>query len=256
VISNLSRAAAAAAVLVTFVSFRVARADDLPKADTILDKNMEATGGKEAHQKVKNRVTKATIEISAAGLKGEITIYAAAPNKLYVVTELTGVGKIEEGSDGKVAWSVNPMTGPRIKDGTEKETALRRADFEGESNWRKHTKKAESKGEDTVDGKACYVIEITTDEGQTKTHYYDKSSYLLIKSSGTEKTPNGDIQIESIFSDFKKVDGITMPFKTKQSALGTEFTVTIDKVEHNVQIPDNRFDLPDDIKKLVGKSDK
>jgi hypothetical protein len=63
----------------------------------------------------------------------------------------------------------------------------------------------------------------------------------------------GDIPVETIVSDYKKVDGISLPFKSVQKALGSEFTVTLEKVEHNAKLPDNRFDLPDDIKQLIKK---
>ncbi len=44
---------------------RAALADDpLPKADDVLDQFVEATGGKAAYEKIKNRVSKGTMEIS------------------------------------------------------------------------------------------------------------------------------------------------------------------------------------------------
>jgi len=253
---KIARRLAAVTFLAVFVMVQPVRAQTLPKGEDILDKNLEATGGKAAREKCKNRVEKGTIEITSIGIKGEVTIFAAAPNKMYFVTKLEGIGQIEEGCDGKVAWSINPTTGPRIKEGAERDSALRRADLEADANWRKYTKKAECTGEETVDGKPCYKVELTMTDGQTRTHCYDKSSYLLLKSSGAEKTANGDVNAESVFSDFRKVDGVLLPFKTKQTVISTEIIVTIDKVEHNVEIPENRFDLPGDIKKLAAKPSK
>jgi hypothetical protein len=167
---------------------------------------------------------------------------------------LAAIGKIEEGCDGTVAWSNNPNTGARIKEGAEKDTAMRRADFYSAVNWRKHFKKAECVGEETVEGKPCYKVNLTTKDDQVKNQYFDKATGLLIKAAGTEKSPMGDIPAESVFSDYRKVDGITMPFKTVQKALSQEIIVTLEKVEHDVKLPANKFDLPEDIKKL--QSDK
>jgi Protein of unknown function (DUF620) len=233
-----------------------AHAQGLPKGEEIVDKSLAATGGKEAYEKCKNRVAKGSMELAGLGVKGNLTIYAAGPNKTYVEVDLPGVGKIEEGCDGAVAWSNNPATGPRLKEGAEKTSALRQADFDGEVNWRKHYKKAECVGDADVEGKACYKLQMTTSDDQVKTHYYDKSSYLLLKATGTEMSPNGNLTVENLLSDYKKVDGLLIPFKTRQKVLTQEIVITLDKVEHNVKLPENRFDLPDEIKKLAEKEKK
>ncbi len=252
----ISRRACAVAAVAIIVLAQPARAQTLPKGEEILDKNFEASGGKAAHEKIKSRVTKGTIEVASNNIKGDVVIYSALPGKFRFETELAGIGKIVEGSDGKIAWSLSPITGPRLKDGTEKESALRRADLEGEANWRKHIKKVECTGEDTVEEKPCYKVEVTTDDGQVKTQFYDKSSYLLIKSAGKEKTINGDLDVEAILSDYRKVDGLMLPFKTRQKVISNEVVITLDKIEHNVDIPESTFQTPDEIKKLVEKADK
>ncbi len=41
---------------------------DLPTADTVMNQYIEATGGKAAYEKLKNRVATGTIEIPAANI--------------------------------------------------------------------------------------------------------------------------------------------------------------------------------------------
>jgi hypothetical protein len=248
-----------ALVLAIFCAGAVARpaaAQGLPKGEEILEKYIAATGGKAAYEKCKNRIAKGTLDIASAGIQGPMTIYAAAPNKMYMEAELGGIGKIEDGTDGQVAWSISAVQGPRLKKGAEKVSTLRNADFYGVINWRKRFKKVECVGEQSIDGKPCYKLELTTPEGQLHTHYYDKSSNLLLKSTTTQETQNGKLPVESSFSDFKKVDDLLMPFKTKQKVLGQEVVIALEKVEQNVKLPENRFDLPDEIKKLVEKEKK
>jgi hypothetical protein len=45
---------------------------DLPTADTVLNQYIEATGGRAAYEKLKNRVSTGTIELPAANIKGTI----------------------------------------------------------------------------------------------------------------------------------------------------------------------------------------
>ena len=70
----------------------------------MLAQYIEATGGKAAYEKIKNRTSTGTIEIPAANIKGKIQIFQAAPNLVSVVTEIGPVGKTTQATDGKSAW--------------------------------------------------------------------------------------------------------------------------------------------------------
>jgi hypothetical protein len=61
----------------------VLAAADLPKGETLLDKYIEATGGKAAYARIHSDMTTGTMEFKAMGLKGKITTYAAEPDKKY-----------------------------------------------------------------------------------------------------------------------------------------------------------------------------
>jgi len=93
--------------------------DALPSAETVLNHFLEATGGRAAYEKLHNQVQHGTVEFSAQGIKGSMTIYEAAPDQNRIVIELAGIGKIEQGSSNGVAWENSVLQGPRIKDGQE-----------------------------------------------------------------------------------------------------------------------------------------
>src|SRR5262252_4932208 len=76
-----------------------------PTGEAIVDKSVEATGGRAAWEKLKTEVAKGSLELTAMGMKGDLTIYKAAPNKSYTVIDFPGFGKAEEGSNGQVAWA-------------------------------------------------------------------------------------------------------------------------------------------------------
>ena len=242
-----------AALLVAATGARLLAADDLPKAETILDKYIEVTGGKAAYQKYHSSIQTGTMEMGAMGLKGKITSYHAEPNKIYTEVELEGIGKMLDGFDGQVAWSSNSIQGPHVKEGTERAQAMQSAQFNSELNWRDMYKQAETKGVETVDGKDCYKVVLTPKEGSPMTQYYDKTSGLMVKMTMTAQGPMGEIQIETVPSDYRKEGDILIPHKMAQKAAGQEFTITVDSVKHNPEIPKDRFDLPDDIKALVNK---
>ena len=64
----------------------------------------------------------------------------------------------------------------------------------------------------------------------------------------------GDIPVELIASDYKDFGGILEPAKVTQKTGPQEFTITLDSVEVNPDIPAARFDLPPDVRILVDKT--
>jgi hypothetical protein len=228
-------------------------ADKLPKADVILDKYVEVTGGKAAYGKLKNRITKATFEIPAQGLKADLTVYSARPNKMYTLLESDALGKIEKGTDGEVAWESNMMAGPQIKEGDEKTFLMREATFDSATQWRKLYKKVECVGLETVDDQPCYKVVLTPADGTSMTRYYNKQSGLLVKVEMSVTTPMGTIPLESYVSDYKAVDDVLLPHKVRTIATGVERLITIQSIEHNIEMPKDRFKLPEDVQVLVDK---
>ena len=243
----------ATAFLISSVAL-VAADESLPKAETILDHFVEVTGGKTAYEKRHNQVEHGTLELTGKGIKGVITIYQAAPNKDLAVIEIEGIGKIESGSDGSVPWEKSVLQGARIKQGQEKADALRDATFNAPLHWRDLYATAETAGTAAVDSHECYKVVLTPKEGKPVTQYYDKQSGLLLKSTTVRTTPMGDIAAEVLLDDYQKEGDMLSPHKVINKAAGQEFQVRITSTEVNVEVPNSRFDLPDEIKALLQKS--
>jgi len=244
--------AACAVVVLAAAGARLRAADELPKAETILDKSVEATGGKAAFEKMHNMVITGSMEVAAMGIKGTMVITKAEPDKDLVEIELAGIGSIKQGYDGKVAWEINPMQGARIKDGGEKASTMREAHFH-EENWRDQYKKVETVGAETVEGKDCYKLVLTPNEGTAVTQYFDKKTGLLVKSTTTVTTPNGEFDASTVFSDYRKEGDLLVLHKIQQSAGGQDVAITFDTYKFNVDLAKDKFDLPDDIKALIKK---
>jgi hypothetical protein len=227
--------------------------DALPKAETILDRFVEVTGGKAAYQKRKTEVATGTLEFTAQGLKGSLTRYSADPDKSYSSLDIEGVGKIEMGSGGGIAWEKSAILGPRLKSGDEKAQSLREGTFNAQLNWRKVFPKVETLGTETIDGEECYKVLLTPAQGKPETSYYQKKSGLEVKTSTIAVNQMGEVPVEVVLSDYKNFDGVLVPTKVLQKAAGQEFTLTILTVKTNEEIPADRFDPPAEIKALMNK---
>jgi len=228
----------------------------LPPADTVLNRYVEVTGGRAALEKRHNEVQHGTIELAALGLKGKVTVYEAEPDKNRVSAEIDGVGKIESGSNGDVAWENSAVQGPRVKQGQERTDALRDAAFNAVLSWRKLYSKAETTGAETTETHDCYKVVLTPKDGNPTTEFFDKKSGLLIKTAVKRTTAMGEITAEIVYDDYKKDGDLLAPHKIIQRAAGQEFQIVVESTEFNTNLPKDAFDPPAEVQALLKKSNQ
>jgi hypothetical protein len=229
-------------------------ADSLPSAESVLDRYVQVTGGKQAYANRKTEIAHGTLEFPGLGIKGSMTRWAAEPDKYYYAVDIEGLGKMETGVNGPIAWENTALLGPRLKSGVERAEAIREASINASANWRKMYPKVENQGIETIDGEECFKVVMTPAEGQPLIGYYQKKSGLQVKITTVASTQMGDIPVELIASDYKDFGGILEPAKVTQKTGPQEFTITLDSVEVNPDIPAARFDLPPDVRILVDKT--
>jgi hypothetical protein len=227
--------------------------EGLPKAESILDHWVEATGGRAAWEKRRNVIEHGVIDFTGRGLKGTLTIYQAAPDKNVEIIELEGIGQIESGSNGDVAWENSALQGPRIKQGIERTNALRDGSFNSQLYWQKLYAKVDTAGAETVNGHECYKIVLTPGEGQPTTEFFDKKSGLLVKTMATRTSQLGDISGEILYDDYRKDGEVLAPHRMINRFAQQEFQIQIQNVESNVDLPKDRFDLPAEVQALLTK---
>ena len=215
-----------------------------PTVDQILDKYVEAIGGRKAIEKITSRVTTGTFEISTMGLKGEMEIYAKAPNKALTIQNLSGVGEIRDGYDGKIAWSQNPMMGLREKSGAELAAIVRASDIHAPIKTRQLYSRLELKGKEKVGNRETYVIMATPTEGAPVKMYFDMQTGLIARTDTDIDTPQGQFRIENTMDDYREVDGVKIAFTMRQESSVASAVIKVTEVKHNVAIDDSKFTKP------------
>jgi len=223
---------------------------ELPSGESIMDKFIEATGGVDAHKKIKNTVARGTFDFVAMGIKADMTIYTSEPNLHLSEVEIPGMGKMLEGVDGKIAWGYSAMQGPTIKEGKEAEEALNNATFQ-DHDWRAKYSSAKTEGLETVEGEECYKVTVTPKAGNPRTHYYSKETCLLVRIDSTTETAMGVLSVETVNKDYREVDGVLVPFQIINSFAGQTMKMTLTEVKSNVDIPKSTFEPPEEVKALL-----
>ena len=230
-----------------------APAANLPAGKEVLEKYIEATGGRAAYEKVKSRVSHTTLEAPTMGIKGKVTIYQVAPDKGYIESVIEGVGKVEQGTDGTIAWERSSMMGGRILQGAEKDALMRTLNINSELHPETYYKSIQTVGTQDVGGKPAYKVELTTPAGTKETRFYDQQSGLLVRTESVQQSQMGEMKVAGTPGEYMTVDGIKMPKTVTQEMMGQKITLTIDKVEHNVDVPADKFAIPAEVKAQAEK---
>ena len=221
-----------------------AKADAMPSVDQILDKYVQALGGKAAIEKVTSTLITGTFELPAMGMSGSLEIYAKAPNKNAIVINLSGFGLIQSGFNGTIAWSQDPQSGLRELTGAELADTKRDAEFHKDIKLKQVYPKMTLTGKDKVGERDAYVIEATPADGKPEKMYFDTQTGLLLRRDIDRESPQGAAHVETYFEDYKETGGVKTPFTIKIVRPEISFTLKTTEVKQNVPIDDAKFNKP------------
>lgn len=227
-----------------------AKTDDKPKisVDELMTKTIDALGGEANLRKINSRVTEFEMDFVSQGLKGKGSNYEKAPYSTFSKSEITALGKniatIEEYFDGASGGEKTTFSEAETYTGQKLEDVKYKANFYGILDWKKDNAKAEITGTEKVGDEEAYVLRIKPEKANAITFYISTKTFLPVKqtsiivsSTSAQKTP-----YTTTMSDYRKVDGVMIPFKTVSENPGMGETVTyVKSVKHNVKIDDGKF---------------
>ena len=216
----------------------------MPTVDQVLDKYVQAIGGKAAIQKQTSRVGKGTFEVPTFGASGPIEIYAKAPNRTFSTINIDGFGVVQQGFTGTAGWSSDPQNGLRELSGGELAAAKLDAEFYRDVKLKELYPKMELKGKEKLASGEAYVVIATPANGSPETFYFDTQSGLLVRQDAKRETQQGILNVQVLLEDYKEVDGVKIPFTIKQNSDAISFVIRLTEIKHNVAIDDAKFNKP------------
>ena len=150
-----------------------AHSQTLPGAETLIDRYIEASGGREAHESVKSRTTLGTLSIPAMKFKGAFEFYQQPPNSRYTL-EIEGSGSVVTGVIEEGAWRTSLFEGPYVMEGSEDFDARQHGALNGLLSWRERFRSGRALREDAVNGEPAYVVRLVSPEGGATEFYFSK----------------------------------------------------------------------------------
>ena len=177
------------------------------------------------------------------------TSYHKRPMKFKSEAEFQGM-KIISAFDGETGWSINPMMGstdPQPMTAEQLDRMEMQADYDGMFyNYKDKGYTVEYLGKEPVDDIETYKLKLTRPNGDIITAYIDAENYVILKTDSKMKIQGVDQEAETIFSNYKYVDDILLPFSVETKMNGkTVMQMALEDVKYNVDLDDSIFEMPE-----------
>lgn len=214
-------------------------------ADEIVNKYINAIGGKEVIKNIKSIITEADLSIMGSSLSSTTTVLVgkgfrneANFNGQMIIQVVTPTG----------GWMLNPLAGqtePQALPEDQVKAAQTALNVGGAlTNYKEQGGSVKLDGTQDIEGVKAHKIVLTDKEKKQTTYFIDPSTYYLLKTESVLDMGGTSVTGTSTFSNYKKTDqGLVIPYTTVNNQ-GFEITINVTKVTFNKDIDPKIFEMP------------
>ena len=191
------------------------RAGSLPSARAVLDRYIEAIGGREQLLRLKFAHLTGRFDSVELGYGGPLEVWTAAPSKRLAQIDLEGYGQVLQGFDGKSGWILEPQQDMRFLDGADLDRLREDADFRAQLHESAAFSRLETVGQVLWDERPCYELRLTTKSGRECGKFFDVETGLLLGMKTREA-----VNETTIYRDYRTFAGLRIPTVELKSSGG------------------------------------
>ena len=219
--------------------------------DILLTNMIKAYGGEENLRKHKSSFTTVEVDLESQGVQAKGTISARAPNMAASEMTFTALGKklgsIVTFFDGTGGGEVISFAPTETYSGKRLEDVRLGSDFYDVLNWKNNYKTITVKRRAKVGDEDVWVVEKRSEKGTPVIDYVSEKSYLVLRRDSVvvSETAGIELPVKQLFSDYRSVDGVMVPFKTISSNIANgDVVMRVTELKFDVDIPDTVFRKP------------
>ncbi|MBZ0200783.1 MAG: insulinase family protein [Ignavibacteriaceae bacterium] len=208
-------------------------------AEQIIENYITAIGGREKLAAVNDRITEMSGKVQSFDVK--MTVYQKVPDLLRQDISAGPMNQevIFNGSEG-----VMKASGQEIKiTGQELEKLKYEASLGLLLKLDEYGVKVKLTGSSKVDGKDSYQLEMIFPGGTKWIQYYDKETGFKLKDEKNITTAQGTFTQETLFTDYRDVDGLKFPFILKQTLGAQTVEFVISSIKINSGVGSEKFEI-------------
>jgi hypothetical protein len=216
---------------------------NLPTADVLLNRYVEALGGAAAIQKITSRVEKGATDVR--GKSVSVEIFTQSPEKWALVRHLPEGNWIStfDGHAGWISSRGRPTYDMRRSD---VEAARMDADVQFPLHIREMFPELRVEYPENMGERQAYVL-IGVREGHPAVKFcFDEQSGLLVRVLLYSESPLGLDPSQIDYADYREVDGVQVSFRRKVSQPENISIIQLQEVRQNVMIDAAIFAKPED----------
>ena len=219
-------------------------------AAIILKKNLTATGGLEAFQRLRSMVVRGELGLSRSRT-GEFSFFYQAPSSHVVQLRINRIGTLWAGDHEGISRSAPEGLDLMRMDNTEMEPLNIWAILMDLNNLLKTQVsdkiKVELLGRTELDGRCALGLSFTPPRGYRVMRFYDCETFLLVRMDQVERIrrfkdgPQTEQIVRSYFTDYMETSGLKLPRIIRISRPQGESELKLSNIETNVKIDDSVF---------------
>jgi hypothetical protein len=217
-------------------------------ADELIAKNIAARGGMGKLEALKSVHFTGTLK-PGGGVEFGVSEVVKRGGMIRDEISVQGL-TIVQAYDGKEGWHINPLQGrkdPERVPADDMKNLVDQADLDGPLvDYKAKGNKVEYLGTEDVDGSQAHKLRVTKPNGDKKIIFLDPDYFLAIRELDQRQVHGREVELETDFGDYEKVEGVYLPFEIAAGGKGDseKAQLVIDKAEANVAADDAQFHFP------------
>jgi outer membrane lipoprotein-sorting protein len=221
--------------------------------EEVIANNLEAKGGKEAWLAVQTAKMSGTMRMgggAAGAIEMPFTIEYRRPDKVRLEFTMQGMTAVQA-FDGETGWAILPFLGkpdPEEMAEDQLKQLKEMADFDGLLiDYEAKGDTVELLGTEEVDGTPAYKLKVTRADGDEIAVYLDEEYFVEFRTEAKSEVQGNEVEVATVFGDYKEVDGLLIAHSMEIAFGGgdAQQVITIDSIELGIDIPDERFAMPE-----------
>ena len=233
--------------------------------EQVLEKHLEARGGKAALQALTGYEATGTVHVS--GFEMPFVLQRARPDRFKLEMEMQG-SKIVNAYDGETAWGLNPLaeqSEPQlIEDPRRVSDTKRQGVFDGLLLGHQVLGATlELKGSRELDGREVLEIAGTLADDTGFTVFLDSSTFLEVRQMQAAVVDGmGEVEVSLDYGEFVEVAGVKLPKNYTTATPMSTLEFVFDEYRPNPDLDEAAFGLPGqiadaslDLKQILSRHD-
>jgi photosynthetic reaction center cytochrome c subunit len=215
---------------------------DMPSADDVIEKYIQAVGGAVAVQNVSSRVESGTVSFGV-GPGFPIEILSKSPSRQAMIVHLPA-GDSSTVFDSQNGWSKSPAGPVRDMPQADIEGAKLDADLQFPINLKKTFQEFKVIRTEKVGERDAILLFATNSSGPPLELYFDRQAGLLLRQLRFGSSPLGLNPTQIDYADYKTFDGVQVPLHLVITRPNRTLDIHLLQVTQNVPVDDSKFVRP------------